>query len=207
MGSERGGAGSVSQPSGQVRLLDPHALLSDKWLLEDIPAGSLSSWRVWTGLSITQARAFTWPPWGCVTRGWAFLLKKKIKHSLSELLISQSASGFLGSRGSPSLTSTFPSDHPHPIPLPNSLFQNKNSLLCCKDPGLGSAWDRCGALQKHSPSSRPLAHRITQAVPCVIAFCLWRGFVEQRKFKKRHFQDYVTCFSSIKWASWMFVSL
>lgn len=43
MGSERGGAGSVSQPSDQVWLLDPHALLSDKWQLEDIPAGSLSS--------------------------------------------------------------------------------------------------------------------------------------------------------------------
>ena len=151
MGSERGGTGSVSQPSGQVRLLDPHALLSDKWLLEDIPAGSFRSWRVWTGLSITQARAFTRPPWGV---GWlcyqrmsrVSLLKKKIKHSLSEFLISQSASGFLGSRESPSLTSTFPSDHPHPIPLPNSLFQNKSSLLCCKDPGLGSAGDRFGAL-------------------------------------------------------------
>ena len=31
--------------------------------------------------------------------------------------------------------------------------------------------------------------------------------MKQQKFKKLHFQDYVTCFSYIKWASWMFVLL
>lgn len=69
---EQGGTGSVSQPSVQVWLLGPHAFLRDLRLLEDIAAGSVKSWWVWTGLHITQAMVFTWHPWeDCVTRGWA----------------------------------------------------------------------------------------------------------------------------------------
>ena len=69
---EQGGTGSVSQPSVQVWLLGPHAFLRDLRLLEDIAAGSVKSWWVWTGLRITQAMVFTWHPWeDCVTRGWA----------------------------------------------------------------------------------------------------------------------------------------
>ena len=72
MGSEQGGTGSGSQLSVQVWLLGPHAFLRDSRLLEDIAAGSVKSWWIWTGLHITQAVVFTWHLGeDCVTRGWA----------------------------------------------------------------------------------------------------------------------------------------
>lgn len=133
-------------------------------------------------LAPPRLRALDWHPQEV---GWLLLeesassslIEDKIKHSSSELCILQCASGCLGSKDFS--TSTFPSDHTPCQTAPSSAKNESRAIEC---PGQGSAWNIFGTLlQQQIPSYHLLAHRTTQEVTYVTAFCLWNVFVEQQQ--------------------------